>query len=66
MKKFGKGLLIALGVLLGLPVLIIVLIALFGLGALTIAAPGAVLGIIIFCLVISIPGIIIGIIASKK
>ena len=66
MKKLGKGLLIMLGVIVGVPILIILWLVLFGFFGAFLAAPGVMGAIILVLLIISIPGIIVGIIVSKK
>ena len=66
MKKLGKGLLMMLGVIIGVPILIILWLVLFGFFGAFLAAPGVMGAIILFLLIISVPGIIVGIIVSKK
>ena len=66
MKKLGKGLLIMLGVIVGIPIAIILLLVLFGFFGAFLAAPGIMITIVLILLVISIPGIIVGICASKE
>lgn len=62
MKDFGKGLLIILGLIIGIPLMIVLLCAIFGFGALIVAAPGVMGGVILILLLISIPGLICGLI----
>lgn len=66
MKKFGKTVLIILGVIIGIPLCIVLLLALTGFGALIFAAPGVMAVIIGVLLLISIPGLIVGLIAGHK
>jgi len=66
MKKLGKGLLIMLGVIVGIPIAIILLLVLLGFFGAFLAAPGVMIAIVLILLVISIPGIIVGICASKE
>lgn len=62
MKDFGKGLLVILGVIVAVPIMIIVLAALFGFGALVAAIPDVMFGVIGVLLLVSIPGLICGLI----
>lgn len=66
MKKIGKGLLIMLGVIIGIPLCIVLLLAVTGFVGLFAAAPGVMAVIIIVLLIISIPGLIVGLIAGHK
>lgn len=66
MKKLGKGLLMMLGVIIGVPILIILWLVLFGFFGAFLAAPGVMGAIILILLIISIPGIIVGICVSKS
>ena len=66
MKKLGKGLPMMLGVIIGVPILIILWLVLFGFFGAFLAAPGVMGAIILILLIISVPGIIVGIIVSKK
>lgn len=66
MKKFGKGLLIMLGVITGIPIAIILLLVLFGAIGAFVAAPGVMITIILALLIISVPGIIVGILVGRK
>lgn len=67
MKKFGKALCIMLGIFVGVPLMIIILCAIFGFGALVVTIPEVMVGVIGVLLIISIPGIIVGLcIGSSK
>lgn len=66
MKNFGKGLLIILGCIVGVPLLIVVICALFGFGALFVAIPEVMVGIVAVLLLISIPGLIVGLLINHK
>lgn len=66
MKKFGKGLLVMLRVIVGIPIAIILCLVLFGAIGCFVAAPGAMITIILALLIISIPGIIVGIIVGRR
>lgn len=66
MKKFGKGLLTMLAVIVGIPLVIMLLLAILGAIGIFAIAPGVVLAIIVVLLIISIPGILVGIHVGKK
>ena len=65
MNKLMKAIVTMVGVIIGIPLLIVMFGTLFGLGALVVAAPEIRVGVIAFLLVISIPGIIIGLIIGR-
>lgn len=65
MKGFAKGILILLGLIIGIPLMILVLCTLMGFGAVLVAVPEVALGIIAILLVISLPGLIVGLIAGS-
>lgn len=66
MGNFFKGILILIGLIIGIPLMILVLYTLMGFGAILVAVPEVALGIIGLLLVISIPGLIVGLIAGHK
>lgn len=66
MGNFFKGILILIGLIIGIPLMIMVLCTLMGFGAILVAVPEVALGIIGLLLVISIPGLIVGLIAGHK
>ena len=66
MKKFGKGLLIMLGVIVAIPILMVLWVVLVGFFGAFLAAPGVMIVIVSTLLVISIPGIIVGIHVGKE
>lgn len=66
MKKFGKAILITLGVIIAMLLLVPVITSIIGLAAVAVVAPGFVGGLIIFLLILAIPGIIVGIHVGKK
>lgn len=66
MSNFFKGILILIGLIIGIPLMILVLCTLMGFGAILVAVPEVALGIIGLLLVISIPGLIVGLIAGHK
>lgn len=66
MGNFFKGILILIGLIIGIPLMILVLCTLMGFGAILVAVPEVALGIIGLLLVISIPGLIVGLIAGHK
>ena len=65
MNKLIKAIVTMVAVIIGVPVLIMVFGALFGFGALVVAAPEITVGVVMFLLVISIPGNIIGLIIGR-
>ena len=66
MNKLMKAIVIMVGVIIGIPLLIVMFGTLFGFGALVVAAPEITVGVVAFLLVISIPGIIIGLIIGRN
>lgn len=65
MNKLMKAIVTMVYVILGIPLLIMIFVALFGFGMLIVAAPGCIVGVVTFLLVISISGIIIGLIIGR-
>ncbi len=65
MSKLIKAIVTMVAVIIGVPVLIMMFGTLFGFGALVVAAPEIIIGVVAFLLVISIPGIIIGLIIGR-
>lgn len=66
MGSFVKGLLVIVGLIIGIPLMILVLSTLLGFGIILVSVPQIALGIIAILLVISIPGLIVGLIVGKK
>ena len=65
MNKLMKAIVTMVGVIIGIPLLIVMFGTLFGFGTLVVAAPEITVGVVMFLLVISIPGIIIGLIIGR-
>lgn len=66
MKEFGK---ILIGLVVGIiavPLLIITFSALVGFGAILVAIPEIMIGLIVILVVISIPGLIVGLVIGRK
>lgn len=69
MSKFWKVFFTIIGAIVCVPLLIVLISALFGFGAIAMCIPEIVGGVLIVLTIISIPGVIIGLIighCSKK
>ena len=65
MQKLIKAIICMVLAIIGVPILIILFSVLLEFGALIVAAPELMIGVILFLLIISIPGIIIGLIIGR-
>ena len=66
MKKFLKGILVIICMIISIPVTIMLLAALFGFGSLIMIMPEVIGGIIIILTIFAIPGLIVGLIIGFK
>ena len=66
MKKFLKGILVIICMIISIPVTIMLLAALFGFGSLVMIMPEVIGGIIIILTIFAIPGLIIGLIIGNS
>lgn len=53
-----------IGVVVAIPLMIMFVLSILGMGAIAVTIPEVFVGILIVCLVISIPGILIGVIVG--
>lgn len=66
MKKFLKGILVIICMIISVPVTIMLLAALFGFGALVMIIPDVIGGILIILAIFAIPGLIVGLIIGNS
>lgn len=66
MKKFLKGILIICCMVVSVPVTIMLLAALFGLGSLIMIMPEIMGGILVILAIFAIPGLIVGLIIGNS
>jgi len=66
MKKFLKGILIIICMVVSVPVTIMLLAALFGFGSLIMIIPEVIGGILIILAIFAIPGLIVGLIIGNS
>lgn len=66
MKEFGKILISLVVGIIAVPLLIITFSALVGFGAILVAIPEIMIGLIVILVVISIPGLIVGLVIGRK
>jgi len=66
MKKFLKGILIIICMIVLVPITIGLLAALFGFGSLIMIMPEVIGGILIILAIFAIPGLIVGLIVGTK
>lgn len=66
MKKFLKGILVIICMIISIPVTIMLLAALFGFGSLIMIMPEVIGGILITLTIFAIPGLIIGLIIGNS
>jgi len=66
MKKFLKGVLIIICMIVSVPVTIGLLAALFGFGSLIMIMPEVIGGMLIILAIFAIPGLIVGLIIGTK
>lgn len=53
-----------IGVVVAIPLMIMFVLSILGMGAIAVTIPEVFIGILIVCLIISIPGILIGVIVG--
>ena len=66
MKKFLKGILIIICMIISVPITIGLLAALFGFGSLIMIMPEVIGGILIILAIFAIPGLIVGLIIGNS
>lgn len=66
MKKFLKGILVIICMIISVPITIGLLAALFGFGSLIMIMPEVIGGILIILAIFAIPGLIVGLIIGTK
>lgn len=66
MKKFLKGILVIICMIISIPVTIMLLAALFGFGSLVMIMPEIMGGILIILAIFAIPGLIVGLIIGNS
>ena len=66
MKKFLKGILIIICMIISIPVTIMLLAALFGFGSLVMIMPEIMGGILVILAIFAIPGLIVGLIIGNS
>lgn len=66
MKKFLKGILVIICMIISVPVTIMLLAALFGFGSLIMIMPEVIGGILIILAIFAIPGLIVGLIIGNS
>lgn len=66
MKKFLKGVLIIVCMIVSVPVTIMLLAALFGFGSLVMIMPEIMGGILLILAIFAIPGLIVGLIIGNS
>jgi len=66
MKKFLKGILIIICMIVSVPVTIMLLAALFGFGSLVMIMPEIMGGILVILAIFAIPGLIVGLIIGNS
>ena len=66
MKKFLKGILVIICMIISIPVTIMLLAALFGFGSLVMIMPEIMGGMLIILAIFAIPGLIVGLIIGNS
>lgn len=66
MKKFLKGILVIICMIISVPITIGLLAALFGFGSLIMIMPEIMGGILVILAIFAIPGLIVGLIIGTK
>lgn len=66
MKKFLKGILVIICMIISVPITIGLLAALFGFGSLVMIMPEIMGGILVILAIFAIPGLIVGLIIGTK